>query len=348
VLFRSGSQVDSIFYCTGVFNQYMHSSDVSELYPTNCSRELKLQGKDCLELMVDFGHTHNIEVFWSMRMNDTHDSFEPHIMANWKYDHPELLMGNRGERNNFPFGARRWSALNYDCAAVREQVFQILQDIAERYDVDGIELDFFRHPIYFKPQMFGEPVTQEHCNKMTDLLHRVREMTETVARRRGRPFLISTRMMDSPAYAKAIGLDVVHWLQEGLIDIIVAGGYFQLEPWATMVGLGQGYDVPVYACLSGSRLAAESEAQSDIRIWRGEALKAWKEGVDGIYLFNRFDPADPLFRELGCRETLERLESVDMYIMGREFWCNFLKDGASYRRIPENILDQTASITDLI
>ncbi len=312
-----GSQVDAIFYCTGVFNYYTHASEETECRDggdrgvEDWAYELKeIEGRDSLEIMTDFGHEHGMEVFWSMRMNDTHDSADPALLGQWKKDHPEYLMGEKGER--FPHGNGRWSSVNYGLAEVREKVFRILYDVGGRYDVDGLELDFFRHPVYFKPQMMGEPVTQEHCDMMTGLVRRVRRMTESVALERGRPMLISVRVPDSVGYCKAMGLDIERWLEEDLIDMVAGSGYFHLEPWENLVALGKKYDVPVYSCLSASRIVSPSKPESagNIDVWRGEAQRAWEAGVSGIYTFNRFNPEDPIFRELGSEETLRGLPAA--------------------------------------
>lgn len=73
------TRVDAIFYCTGVFNLYKHNTREGELHlrtPTEKDKILALidQGTDVLEIMTSFGHENNMEIFWSMRMNDTHDS----------------------------------------------------------------------------------------------------------------------------------------------------------------------------------------------------------------------------------------------------------------------------------
>jgi hypothetical protein len=197
--------------------------------------------------------------------------------------------------------------------------------------VDGVELDFFRHPVYFKPQMTGHPVEQEHCDHMTDLLRRVREMTERVGAKRGQPVLISVRVPDSVDFAKAIGLDLRRWLEDDLIDLIAAGGYFVLEPWENVVRLGRQHDVPVYAVLSASRLvdASQPETPGDTLQWRAEALAAWEAGVSGIYTFNRFVPRDPIFRELGDPALLRTLERKAVYRPGTamRYW---LKDGQRF------------------
>ena len=335
----AGSQVDAIFYCDGVFNLYTRRSDETEprvhsdRYKEDWAWDLAEQGHEPLNLMIEFGKTHGMEVFWSMRMNDTHDSADEALVCNWKKENPHCLMGK--ETDSFPYGGNRWSAVNYGLEAARDKVLRIARDVCSRYDIDGIELDFFRHPVYFEPQMHGEPVMPEHCGLMTDLMGRIRKMVGEVERERDRPLLIAVRVPDSVGYSKAIGLDTVAWLEQDLVDLLTGGGYFHLEPWEDLVELGRRHDKPVYPCVSNSRLCDVVEEyrgrDDDLEIWRGEAARAWEAGVSGIYVYNRFDPESPLFRELGDPEVLETLDKTYVPNPGKarnmERW---LKDGGSY------------------
>jgi hypothetical protein len=324
-----GSQVDSIFYCTGVFNFYKHPSTETELFRG-------WLGVDPLKIMIDYCKKNKFEIFWSVRMNDTHDSGSSVPLCEWKKEHPEYLVGKRGDK--FPYGCNRWSSVNYGLKQVRNKVYRILRDVCTRYDIDGLELDFFRHPVLFKPQMTGEPVTQAQCDKMTGLLLRIRKMTVEMALKKKHPILISIRIPDSVGYCKALGIDLVKWLEEDLLDIIVGGGYFKLEPWENLAELGHKYNVPVYACLVKRRIqsAKEPEGKTEIHIWRGEALNAWRAGVDGLYTFNRFNPRDQIFREIGDPELLETLERVNQTAyVNEDCWSRpetWLKDGRDYMR----------------
>ncbi len=339
-----GSQVDAIFYCSGVFNIYTNHSSVTELQDhlygerRTFAKDLYANcGKDPLTLMIEFCHAHRIEIFWSMRMNDTHDSSPQWagLMSQWKKDHPELLMGKRGQR--FAAGNGRWSSVNYGEPVVREQVYRILEDVITRYDIDGVELDFFRHPVYFKSQMMGGHASQEECDEMTALVARVRALCEQVGRERKRPMLIAARVPDSVSYSLAIGLDLERWLRDDLVDILTGSCYFHLEPWENWAALGRRWNVPVYACLSGSRLVSSSspEAPADLPQWRGEALNAWEAGVSGIYTFNLFDPRSPLFRELGDPKLLRTLPHTYKFDPGSTAAMRqWLKGGEKYL-VPE-------------
>jgi hypothetical protein len=185
--------------------------------------------------------------------------------------------------------------------------------------------------------MLGEPVTQEHCDMMTDLLRRVRAMTEGVAARRGRPLLVAIRVPDSVEYCKAMGLDVERWLQEDLADILVVTCYFQLNPWHESVRLGHKYGVPVYPSLSESRVKGEAgKMRNSLEAYRARAMNAWAAGADGIYIFNYFNPRSALWRELGDAAGLEKLDKTYFvsYRSGREagYW---LAGGKRFVTLPE-------------
>ena len=81
-----------------------------------------------------------------------------------------------------------------------------------------------RRPPYFRTNAEGNPdAGQENRDKMTGLVRRIREMTEDVGVGRGRPIVVVTRIPDDVGLAKALGLDTPVWLEQGLVDILVAG-----------------------------------------------------------------------------------------------------------------------------
>ncbi len=353
------TQVDSIFYCTGVYNLYSHNSQVSELRdPQHWCHELIRQGTDSLEVMSRWCRQNKRELFWSMRMNDTHDSGNDKL-CQWKKEHPNCLMGKKGDW--FPNGNFRWSAVNYELEPVRSKTLEILTDVCNRYDIDGIELDFFRHPVFFKSTMQGLEADSRQCSLMTDLIRKIRTMTETVGLRRKRPLLVAVRIPDSLGYCRALGLDIEKWLAQGLVDIVAGGCYFKLEPWENLAATGEKYNVPVYAVLEARRLlspkyfaAGKVDVKSEHsayrqKIFRGEAYCALKAGVNGIYLFNQFDPKNPMLHELGDLQVLHDLERIDQtayvqHIFSRpEVWlstANAYFQGVQSHDNPDTIVNE--------
>jgi hypothetical protein len=317
----AGTQVNSIFYCTwsSGFSLFTHRTRAGQAFATregrftnNLAPAFLAQGIDPLQVMIEFGHEHGIEVFWSMRMNDTHDGsrtdYGPVMFGanRLKNQHPEYLIGSFTNRPRHGV----WSAVDYGLPEIRNLAFDFCEEVCRGYDVDGIELDFFRHAFFFRCSAENRACGAGELDAMTGLLRRVRTMTEDVGRRRGRPILVAIRVPDSVEYCRFIGLDLENWLREGLVDLLVATGYTQLNPWEYSASLGHQYGVKVYASLDEPRVrdAAAGKARASLESYRGRALQAWASGVDGIYMFNFFDPKSSLWRELGDPSVAGKLD----------------------------------------
>ncbi len=318
----AGSQVDSIFYCTwsSGFGLFTHGTKVGGVFATkeglfskNLTTEMLAAGTDPLRVMTDFGRQHDMEVFWSFRVNDTHDGsatdYGPLMFrANrLKQEHPDWLIGTPTAKPKF--GA--WSAVDFTRAEVRDLAFRYVEEVCQNYEVDGVELDFFRHPVFFKrAAVSGSECNDEERQWMTDLVHRIRVMTEAEGMKRGRPILVAARVPDSVEFCRAIGLDLDRWLADGQLDLLVAGGYFQLNDWSYSVSLGHKHGVKVYPSLDESRVRddAARKLRSSVAAYRGRALDAWRAGADGLYLFNSFNPKSAIWHELGSPATLSSLD----------------------------------------
>jgi hypothetical protein len=323
-----GTQVDTIFYCpiSAGFSLFTHNTRVGEVLKWDIKRdgkslqpdmfniagELIKTGTDSLQVMTDFGHRHNIEIFFSMRMNDTHDAAHTQdspypLFPALKKEHPEYLIGS--QENRPPYGA--WSAVNYAVDEIRELAFRFLEEVCENYDIDGIELDFFRHPVFFKNPAYGRPATNGEIDMMTSFMKRIRRMSDEAGKRRGRPILIAVRTPDSVEYCRMIGLDLKSWMQERLLDIFIPSGYFRLNPWEYSAKIAHTCGIKVYAGLSESRVGGghhkDARRASD-ECYRARATNALSAGADGVYIFNLFDPSRKIWNEIGSLETLKHLD----------------------------------------
>lgn len=322
-----GTQVNTIVYCTwsSGFGLFTHNTKVGEIFDCtepepgggtgfsrNKTREFIEQGTDPLEIMVDFCRKNDIEVFWSMRMNDCHDAwggwYSPFLFPQLKKDHPEWLMGTAEKR---PVNAT-WSAVDYGQSEIRDLAFKFFEEVCNNYDIDGLQMDFFRHLVYFRAHAEGGVCGQAELDMMTELLRRVRVMADEVGAKRGRPILISVRVPDSLEMCRDVGFDIERWMREDLIDILTLSCYFRLNPWKTSIELAHKYNVPVYPSLSESRLRDEEarRARMTLEAYRGRAMNAWDAGADGIYMFNFFNPNAPHWGELGDPDKLAPLDKV--------------------------------------
>jgi len=317
----AGTQVDSIFYCTwsSGFGMFTHDTKVGHVFKTredlfsrNRIEDMLAAGTDPLRVMTDFGQKNNIEIFWSFRMNDTHDAglsgYGPVMFrANpLKLAHPDWLIGKPDQRPKFG----GWSAVNFSHPEVRDLALKFVEEVCRNYPVHGIELDFFRHPVFFqRAAQTGTSCNDEERALMTQLIRDMRAVTEVEGRKRGTPILLSARVPDSMKYCHDIGLDLETWFQEDLLDLLVTTGYFQLNPWSYSAELGRKYHLPVYPSLDESRVRDESarKLRMSVAAYRGRALAARYSGLPGVYLFNAFNPHHSIWRELGDPDQLVTL-----------------------------------------
>lgn len=321
------SQVDTISYCTVGGFSFWHNTKVGHFIDRGIARTMiERYGKDCLQIQSEFARQNGKEFFWSMRMSDNHDSIGVHgwFAPYWKIENPEYVVGKPGVK--YPYGHSLWSGLNYDNPQVRQKVFDVIEEVVRGYDIDGVELDFYRGEPFFSEQLTGDEVTAEHCEKITGLLKRLRAMADEVGRRKGQPILLAVRVPDSLSYARAIGLDIKKWLEESLVDMVIGGGLHRFEPWENMDRLVNTFDLPFYACISGSYI--EPAGENWVERWRGQAINAWQSGVEGIYTFNFFTSNHELFDQMGSMETLKG--KIAYYEFEPGNWLDMLKDGESY------------------
>ncbi len=312
-----GTQVDTIVFDTtsGTFGRFAHRTAVAEpfmvregRYRHNLLPDLAPLGTDALRLVSEHSRAVGQEVFWVMRMNDTHDAGNPLLWPKFKEEHPHLLLGSKAA----PPQRGAWTAVDYGRPEVRDLARRTIAEVAANYDLDGIELDFWRHPVFFRTTAAGQPASDEDRAAMTALLRDIRSDLDAAGRRRGRYLLLSVKTPDSVSYCREIGLDLERWLAEGSVDLLVPGGYFQLNPWSESVALARRHGVKIYACLAESRVrdAEGAAARNSLEALRARAAAAWAAGVDGIQMFNHFDPHSPLWRELGDPAVLRPLPKV--------------------------------------
>ena len=354
----AGTMVDSVFYFSRRPISPLYTGAVKVDPLAGRLQELSRQGTDDLRLVIEASRKQGIEVFWSMRMNDIHDNAKHESeIAQWKKDHRHVLMGRPEDKERFPPEDPRhiWTFVDYARPEVRDLMVATFKEVLAGYDVDGVDLDFLRHPAFFPETRLFQPVTRPHLEMMTELVGRIRGEVLAASRRRGRPVLMSIRVLPTLAQNRHFGFDIQEWVRRGYLDLIVVGGGYDpfTMPAKDMIDRGDQWGVPVYVCLSSSGFVhsmagrrfystdadqwgqSQPEASEEVALrgWRAAAANAWLAGAKGIMTFNLF-PRQPesratrmarrVWKEIGDPETLafsdklyvvENLESVQVGFM---------------------------------
>ena len=347
-----GSDVTTISYCSisSSFGQFSHHTKVGEFLTKpyelkpgrrNVVPEFVKLRTDPLEVTCKFAHENGFEFFWSNRINDCHDHAhrldKPYPKwSKLKTEHPEYLFGAIGEK--LPHG--RWSAVDFSHQEIRDLCVKYYTEVCENYDVDGVELDFFRSlALLFRDVARGEYATQEQLDMLTDMLTQIKKMTERVGMEKGNPILILARLPDGIEYCRGMGVDLQKWMSEGLVDIVVGGGLFRLNPWTYLVEQGHQYGVKVYAGLSESRVKQEHHllARRGNPCYRARSAAAWQAGVDGLYIFNEYNTRKQYLSEIGNADKLKTKNNL--YFVSYLNWnpespMGSIKNGKKYSNLP--------------
>ena len=207
---------------------------------------------DPTPVMAEAARSRQVELFGSLRMNDTHDSYgmpAGKLIYPLKVEHPEWLLGDESMKGPV-FSSRAaaiWSGLDFAVPQVREDRLWWIRNTVEKYDVAGVDLNFFRMPWYFKTGR-----EEEGMPLMTELIRSARKVLDRESERRGRPLLLGIRSPGTVAACRRIGIDIETWLKEGLVDrLLIGGGYVPFtNPAEELVQLGHRHQVPVYPCIN--------------------------------------------------------------------------------------------------
>jgi len=257
-------------------------------------------------------------------MNDTHDSVSMQVFPEWKIRNQKVLMGTDGD--TYLYGGNRWSAMDYEFAEVRNYILSLIEEVINNYEINGVELDFFRHPIFFRNQLYGRDATIEQLELMNILIEEISSMAHQ------NNLQLAVRIPDSLTVCYKIGLDVNTWLCNHWVDITTLSGYFHLEPWSNIKLLKEVFNTQVYACLSRSRLKYFDNKTLPEEFWRGEGILAKNAGADGLYTFNVFDPNNSLFYELGDTELMHSMSK--RLIENEGYYHNYwIKDCSNYSQL---------------
>lgn len=258
------------------------------LWPKN-ARRLHDAGLDPYTVWIQRARAKGISPWLSMRMNDIHSVDVPeHFMHSefWR-SHPELRRVPGGP-------VQPWvnHALNYRHAAVREHNLAFVRELLERYDPDGLELDWMRFGFHLTP---GQE--RAEAGIITAFVRDVRALTHEWAQRRGHPIRLGVRAPAHPEAAAGLGLDAAHWAREGLVDLIVPCPFWRtsdfdipLELWrerlgpaAAHVAVVPGFEHNLRAWVMGATVP------NDLATLRGFAANMYQRGADSLYLFNWMD-----------------------------------------------------------
>lgn len=299
-------------------------------------------GLDRYALWIDEARRNGIRPWLSFRMNDCHCTFEPtsFLHPDFFHQHPEYRrVRHRAASGYFD------NCLDYSIAAVRERELAFIREMLDRYDADGVEIDWQREVYCFAPG-------QESAAVMTAFMRSVRELADAAAKRRGHAVRVMARVPADPETALRFGFDAATWADEKLVDVLVP-----CPRWETTDN-----DIPTdlwkrLLRKTGVQLAPGLELRICVHPWKApfymltNQIRAWAAaqyslGADGLYLYNYFD--DPGWKN--PKTTYWRSFDQPQETKGVD-WANqlkWLKEIASPEQVAAGPRDHMLTYHDLV
>jgi hypothetical protein len=309
------------------------------------ARSLVEAGNDPPRVLAEHAHNHGLDFFCAFRMNDCHEGrvMERDALGLWsspelqypafkdgrfveenlfghicklKREHPELLIGECPELTRV-----NYVCFDYSHKKVRDFRFELIKEAVQKYDLDGIELDFLRHNLFFKP---GEEKAKMEV--MSDFIQSIRAMLDEIGNNRNKHLNLCIRVVAPLNSNRSFGLDVQSWVEQGWIDMLVLGvvNHCQFD-LTDAVKVGHKNDCLVYASI---KTDIRHDGDKESETFRAIAANHYRAGVDGMYLFNMDGLRDipqsllPMYgpnydyrslQELGCFDDIKYKDKFYIY-----------------------------------
>ncbi|MBN1435830.1 MAG: hypothetical protein JW936_02040 [Sedimentisphaerales bacterium] len=256
-------------------------------------KALDAKGIDNFTVWIDRSREERISPWLSMRMNDLHTVHEhdnPMNNSFWR-DNPQFWrVPDSLDDERFTAVRCMERAFDFAHAEVREHHLAFIREMLERYDADGIELDWMRFGAHFRA---GEEAAGREI--LNDFMREVRGLTREWSARRGHPVGLAARVPSHPVRARECAMDGLTWAREGLVDILVPTPFWfsadfdiPMELWREMLG-SAGDDIilagGVEVTLRVQRVQGDC-AYNDLPSVRGQVVSLLDRGADSFYLFN--------------------------------------------------------------
>ena len=268
------AKIDRIVHCVisipwgGIYPWYEPFGECPRDWMSGLERFHKA-GHDLVQTLLDRSHRNGMEFLAGLRMNDRHGGVleQPFLKAN-----PELM-------------AKDFDAADYKHEEVRQAVLAFTAAFLEKYDVDGIELDWMR---WCKVFNYGEEV--KNTPLLTDLMSRMREVVVQAARKRGRSgLLLGVRVPATLEECRGLGFDVAAWIKEGYVDYVVPSDFHYTDfntKVEDYVKLAEGTDCRIYPAIHPYPCLDNDSRVMNLANYRAAARNFYGRGAAGVSPYN--------------------------------------------------------------
>ena len=243
------------------------------------------QGIDPLKVVCDHAHERDLNLLAHLilNMNHTPPNRETNCrVSDFCTEHPEWQVG---EEPDYPEAEHDTpNRLSFARPEVRENRMDVIRELLFDYETDGIEMNFRESaPIIARREV------EEHTDTLTEWLRQIKQLCVEAGEAQGRRKRLVARVPATVSGNALMGHDLTRWLQEGIVDTLVAmqaGGDFSSETGRLreLAELTSGTDTTL---LTGLDSVGDEQTE---KVHRAAVVNAYDAGSDGI-LYWRYYPA---------------------------------------------------------
>ncbi len=246
------------------------------------------RGTTPLEVLIDQCRTRGLSFIAGFRVNDDH-AFQARQqgvgIAGFIESNPDLRMKEVPQGDYYKMA----EPLDFTHEPVRDFTFGVVEEVVQRFDLDGIEMCMRDHA-YFPPG-----TGRQRAHLMTDMFRKVRALLDDAGARKGRKLAAGVRVPATIDECADLGLDVPAWIAEGLIDYVSPQDSMYADfnlPYESWSELTRASDCMLYPALqpwsSNRRRARMDQIMLNSANTRALAHTFYGAGADGVSIYNHF------------------------------------------------------------
>ncbi|OAM88539.1 hypothetical protein OH491_10300 [Termitidicoccus mucosus] len=263
-----------------------------------------LNGGDLMSVFVDECRKTGQQAFASFRMNDQH-----HIFAADNGKVPEPEFSRRAGICPFYVENPQWRigddgyadlpgqlSMDFAVPQVREYRLKQIRELVDKYDIDGLELDFVRHWALFNQR---KTTSSQRAEILTSMVRQIREILDAKGARAGRYLWLGMRIPAYPWMHDPMGVNLSKLASEAGVGIINASAHYYTDAQMPIAELRKQLpdDVALYAELhytgargtdfdaGGGQMVSARRRCTPLQLCT-TAYLARRRGADAVSTFN--------------------------------------------------------------
>ncbi len=237
-------------------------------------RQLREQGIDLPQALAEASHASGLQFWAGIRINAA-ATYHTKVHD----EHPDWFLDEGGHRTMF----------YYERPEVRQFVMNILRELVERYDTDGLQISFVRYAM-----LFHEDRVFQCTDLLTEWIGEIRAMLDAAAKKRGVERIpLAVQVLARPNDGLANGHDVAAWIANGHIDYLMPSRTnhvdcnLPVELWKPMVEGTNCRLLPTIHPAFAHPMGLDTH-QANLDMLKAAAHLYYRKGADGLSTMNLF------------------------------------------------------------